>query len=202
MSNIDFVSLAKQCQETIKGKTTIPECGKYDKTFFISISDNNIVTHSIDPEILKNAKRCILIHRSEEKTYKKWYSRYYFQMIDENGCIHEEEIDDNFSMDIQQPTSSQDTKLSLYKDDTIIYSCYPPYEKEIAKFWKVYLKARECTTLKEAELLCQLIEKDNEILELQRENDGLQYARALVTMERDQYKTLLEEIRQLVSERK
>ena len=60
MSNIDFVELATFCANRAK-ETRSNWGGKYERTHYVSILDDNTVKYSMTPHVLRNAHQCILM---------------------------------------------------------------------------------------------------------------------------------------------
>ena len=59
--NIDYVELGTYCQNRYK-ESLDGSKNKYQKTWFVSINEDNSTLISTTPHILKNATKCILIH--------------------------------------------------------------------------------------------------------------------------------------------
>ena len=65
MSNIDFVELATFCANRAK-ETCSSWGGKYERTHYVSILEDNTVKYSMTPHVLRNAHQCILMHERSE----------------------------------------------------------------------------------------------------------------------------------------
>ena len=61
MENVNFIEIAKYCQEQSQIKHSTPR-NSYCNTLFVSIQKDNKTDCSCTPHILAKAKQCILIH--------------------------------------------------------------------------------------------------------------------------------------------
>lgn len=214
MSKVDFVELANYYQEEYKKLVDSRNDCSMLSTLYFSISENNEVKYSVHPSILIDAYKCILINRCRRKAETYWYDYYFFQIIDEFGCVHDDGfrdviflnrklyLDNGFELHIDQQKYGFQGSLWLAKDGYCIYECTPPYEREMAKLWEVYVNASKCKTAEEAKLMGELAKKDNEIFKLMKENENLTYAKKFLERERNMYVDLLDEIKELVSKNK
>jgi hypothetical protein len=79
-----------------------------------------------------------------------------------------------------------------------LYWCRPPFEDHIAKVWEIYSRLKDFSTEKEINLTAELIRKDEKILELEKQVEDFTFTNQLLKQERDQYKELLDEIKEMV----
>lgn len=61
MEKVNFIEIAKYCQEQSQIKHSTPR-NSYCNTLFVSIQKDNKTECSCTPHILAKAKQCILIH--------------------------------------------------------------------------------------------------------------------------------------------
>ena len=79
-----------------------------------------------------------------------------------------------------------------------MYTCYCPFETNLQRLWDAYGRFRKAKSDAEIELLDELIEKDEKILDLMREVEGFKFSNYILEKERNQYKKLLNEIKEMV----
>lgn len=197
MEGTELMELATYCQNRFREEHRVTN-ERYVGTLFVAISKENEVTTSTTPHILKNAEQCILIHEWSALAYTNWYSWYCVEYINKEGCAYTKRFDDDFTIHTVVSGSYSNQVLRLCYNDKELYSCQPPWERQIAKIWKLYLKLKEIESSKEKKLVAELFCKDETILELKKENESYIFANKLLEQERNQYKALLEEIKKMV----
>ena len=205
MNYVDFRELSNFCIGRYKERLD-SEYQKYVKTIYVSISDNNEVRCSTTPHILNNAYKCILIHVRSELAFTNWYTWYKVEYIDKEGCVTDGTLGNGFRLTSTYQGSYYNQKLNLLHDNnindtTLIYSVSAPFEEKMQKVWDVYLRARKSKSQSGLELMAELIEKDEQILELEGEIANLKFTNILVEKQKKQYKDLLKEIKELVKNR-
>ena len=83
-----------------------------------------------------------------------------------------------------------------------IYSCPAPFEDKMQKVWDLYLRVKKAKSNAEIELIEKMIEKDETILEQEKEIANLKFTNRLLEKQKKQYKILLDEIKELVKNRR
>ena len=68
----------------------------------------------------------------------------------------------------------------------------------MAKVWQLYSRVRGIESANEIKLIAELFKKDEKILELEKEIEDFRFSNRLLEQEREQYRDLLDEIRQIV----
>ena len=195
-SNIDFYDLALYCVEEYKNGLD-KERSKYIDTTFVSIDIDNNLKKSKTPHILRNAEKVLLIHKKTERACTNWYYWYEVKFIDSDGCVHVNSIDDDFELSIIASGNFASQYIRLETAKTRLYS--EPYDDSlIDKIWSLYLKCKECKTLNEMKLVSRLASQDENILSLKKELDSQNYSTMLIEKERDLYKSLLDDINQML----
>ena len=193
--NIDFIELAEYCRKEYEEKHTNSE-SSYEGTFYVAVSKDDEITVSTTPHILRDAHRCILIHKSEVLDGGCWCYHHKFEMIDEKGAVHNDLIDENCSITMIERYYKSEMTLNWHDSRIATFTeGKDSYKDAFPKFWKLYLKCRECSCEEEAILLGRLYEKDQKILELERENDSLKYAKKLLEMQKEENDILLRRIK-------
>lgn len=194
--NPDFVELAKYCQAEYKasldGKKDI-----YRKTLFFAIKDDNNILMSTTPHILVNAHKCILIHERSSLAFTNSYLWYKVQYINENGEVFDNRIDEEFELCIIAAGSYANQILELSADNTVYYSCSRPWEKCVGDVWNLYVRLKKVQTKTEREIISSMFVEDKKILEIEKENIDFDYKTQLLESERNLYKSILDEIKQL-----
>ena len=143
--------------------------------------------------ILRCAEQCILFHIGSYKNNNYWWSSYKFQFINNDGVVSDYRLDDKFELDANYTNGT-----SLYYKGNNIYSVPKPWENGIIKVWELYLRVKDLKTFEEIKLIIDLYRKDEKILELERQIEGFKFTNYLLEQERNQYKSLLDEIKQII----
>jgi hypothetical protein len=68
----------------------------------------------------------------------------------------------------------------------------------IQKVWELYTKIKDIPTESERNLVIDLFKKDEKILELEKKVEDFTFTNQLLKQERDQYKELLDKIKEMV----
>ena len=194
MTDINFIELAEYCQNRYKENHTSNEA-KYISTLFVAITKDGEIIPSETPHILRNAEKCILFHTSSyfNNYDNRWYTEYKFQFINNDGVVSNNPLDDKFELRVNYLRGT-----CLYYKENEIFSVPKPWENGIVKVWKLYLKIKDLKTYEEIILMTDLYRKDEKILELENQIEGFKFAKYLLEQERNQYKSLLDEIKQII----
>ena len=89
----------------------------------------------------------------------------------------------------------------LKHEDTELFSCKEPWEKHIAKVWKLYSRIKDVKSSKEIQLIANLFKQDDKILELEKEIENFKFEKHLLEQEKYQYKSLLDEVKQIIDKK-
>lgn len=199
MEKVDFIKLAEYCRDEFKEQHN-KQNNYYVSTLYVSISDDNVIT-SQTPHILENAQKCILIHTYSALVVSNFYHWYKVECIDSTGCVTAGYLDDEFRLSIAYFGNYNNQEISL-KDETQEYyrSNSGNWPIEIVKIWKLYSKLREVKTGSERKLIANLFEKDEAILDLEKQIEDVRFSKKLLEQERNQYKTLLDEIKGILND--
>lgn len=194
MTDINFIELAEYCQNRYKENNTSNEA-KYISTLFVAITKEGEIIPSETPHILRNAEKCILFHMSSHKGdyNNSWYTYFKFQFINNDGVVSDNRLDDKFEL-----RGNYLRGTCLYYKENEIFSVPKPWENGIVKVWELYLKIKDLKTYEEIILMTDLYRKDEKILELENQIEGFKFAKYLLEQERNQYKSLLDEIKQII----
>lgn len=194
MTDINFIELAEYCQNRYKENHTSNEV-KYISTLFVAITKDGEIIPSETPHILRNAEKCILFHTSSYLSNydNRWYTEFKFQFINNDGVVSNNPLDDKFELRVNYLRGT-----CLYYKENEIFSVPQPWENGIVKVWKLYLKIKDLKTYEEIILMTDLYRKDEKILELENQIEGFKFAKYLLEQERNQYKSLLDEIKQII----
>ena len=200
MDKIDFIELATFCVKRYKEANT-GTGQKYESTLYVAILEGNKTLCSTTPHILRNAEQCILIHQKSQVAISNWYSWYCVEYINSEGCVCGSVLENEFKLKIESwgSFSNQVMSLSYGNDNLNLYWCKAPFDKGIQKTWELYSKLKEIKNLSEIKLIADLFKKDEEILELEKKVEGLTFANQLLKQERDQYKDMLDDIKDLLN---
>ena len=180
----------------------------YEKTIYIAIQEGNNVKCLTDPCALENAKQCILVHMGRHSVYdygyKGWFNWIDVEYINEHGDPFEESLDKEFRLFVENHYS-YDRTLNPKSSDGIWYYCLPSWDNvaniqyNFQSVWNLYHELKKAETQKERSIIVQLYKKDEKILQQKKEIANFSYANALLEKERDMYKGLLDEIKNLLT---
>ena len=191
MDKIDFVELATFCSNRAKeGHTRWG--GKYERTHYVSILGDNTVTHSMTPHILRNTHQCLLMHERSEIPISNIYYWYEFEYINPEGCVLASDLENGFNL-ISYKRKQDVPYIELRYKENYLYS-----NLSIQKVWELYSKIKDIPSETEMKLIVDLFEKDEKIFELEKVIEDFSFSKHLLKQERDQYKELLDEIKQII----
>jgi predicted CopG family antitoxin len=88
--------------------------------------------------------------------------------------------------------------IQLQDEKRVLYNCFTPFETNLQHLWDAYCRLKKAKSDAEIDLINELIEKDEKILDLMREVEGFKFSNYILEKERNQYKKLLNEIRDIV----
>lgn len=191
MADIDFIELANYCQNRYKEKNTSDK-RRYGNTSYVAITKDDEVIHSATPHALKMAEQCILLHYASEITSSGSWNRYLTQFIDKNGIVYNNRFDENFELCLDYDS------LSLKYENCYIAKYPRTNENSIKKLWKLYSRVKDIKSSKEIFLIADLFQKDEKILELEKQIENFKFTNYLLDQERNQYKSLLDDIAKMV----
>ena len=198
MQEINFFELAELCVDTFKNEHNTGS-DRYVRTLYVSISEDNQVSCSITPHVLRNASKCILIHERSTCAATNYYSWYKVQYINGNGCVFDECFGDGYTLKTAIYGSYLNRKIEFRLNDMVLYSFWAPFEDKIAKIWELYQNVKDIKSEREVKMVADMFRKDERLFELGREIDGFKYENHILKLERDQYRDLLDEIKEMVN---
>lgn len=197
MDKIDFVELATFCVNRYK-ESHSTSSDSYAGTLYVAILEDNSVLCSRTPHVLKNAVKCLLIHQRSELAISNYYLWYNIEFIDDKGCVFDGNLGNGFKLEVSAWGQFSNQMMSLLYNQSSLYWCSPPFEDHITKVWEIYTRLKDIPTEKEINLIANLFRKDDEILELEKKVEDFTFTNQLLKQERDQYKELLDEIKEMV----
>ena len=201
---MNLIGIADECVLDMKQKY----CGDetqgpkmyYKDTSYIAILADDQLRYSTKHSILDGATRCLLIHHYVKKIRNE-YDGYYLEFIDKDGTVNLNRLDDDFKLCVVWVNNWSDLKLRLITNDNRIYCELPlkpmPVFLAVEKMWNLYIRLKEVKSIEERLLISQMYQKDEKILQQENEIEGFKFTNALLEKERDMYKGLLEDIKQL-----
>lgn len=207
-NNIDFIELASYCKNE-KSNSCNNKSTWYYRTFYAAIFDDDSIIVSTTPHILKNAKKCILVHEMSYLAVTLTYDCYSVQILNGNGVVTEKDLEDGFKIGITDGRFNYSPEMYIeYQDKRIFRTSYDfncknrwKWEKILPDVWKLYLRLKkECTNLHEMEMLCNIVKKDNEIVDLNEKLDQEKYKNQQKELQIQAYKSLLDEIKNMVEQ--
>lgn len=197
MDKTDFKGLASLCVQKYKDSLDNKR-ERYIDTLFVAITEKDDVLCSKIPSILEKASKCILIHQKKQLAVTNWYSWYKVDYIDENECVTDGNLGQGFKLSISWCNTFDNQMMRLYHGYHGLYACRRPWEDNMAKIWKLYSMTKKMETDKEIELTARLFRSDEKIVEMERKIANHELTNHLLEQERDQYKSLLDEIKEMV----
>lgn len=198
MDKIDFVELATYCANKYRESHNTSN-NSYAGTLYVAILEDNQVLCSRTPHVLKNAEKCILVHQRDQLAISNYYYWYNIEYIDENGCVSNGNLGNDFSIEVTAWGQYSNQIMSLDYNSSHLFWCRPPFEDHMPKVWELYTRLKDVTTEKEIKLIADLFRKDEKILELEKEIEDFKFTNHLLEQERNQYKELLDEIKEALN---
>ena len=197
MADIDFIELATHCQDKYKEKYT-PDKGWYIDTKFVAITKEGEVITSATPHALGMAEQCILLHFGKEITSSGSYFRGLSQFINKNGVVSNYWLDNRFKLilDYNYPQGYTIQLEYEYDGHATCLLTPEPWEKSIGKMWKLYSRLKDLDSFAKIKLVTDLFQKDEQILDLEKQIEDFKFMNYLLELERNQYKSLLDEIKE------
>jgi hypothetical protein len=197
MEKVNLFELATYCQNRFKEEHSTKE-DSYVKTLFVAITNEEDVIPSTTPHILKEAEQCILIHQRVLLDVYIYRSHYRVEFIDKYGVVHDQQLDNQFSLYTGLSSNNQTVMWLKYANKTI-YTCTIPWENSIEKMWQLYSKVKDVKSPTEIKLIAELFQKDEKILDLEKQIEDFKFTKQLLEQQRNQYKSLLDEVKELLA---
>lgn len=197
MTDIDFIELAIYCQNRYKEEHNSAK-DRYIKTLFVAITKEGDVLTSTTPHVLRNAEQCILIHERSELALTRHYLWYHVEFINRDGIVLDRRLDEQFTLYTGSCNEYSNQVMWLNYNNQTIYSCKRPWENSIGKVWKLYTRVKGLKSTEEIKLIASLFERDEKILELEKQIEDFKFTKHLLEQEKKQYKSLLDELKQII----
>ena len=200
MGKVDFIELAEFCTKRYKELNTSPR-DRYVGTLYVAILEDNQLKCSTTPHVLKDAVKCMMIHERSALAETLWHPYGLLEFIDSEGCVHDSNLGNDFNLTISRWEYDY-LKINLSYKDNRLYMCGKPFDKNIFKIWNLYTTIMNMTSVSEMRLIVDAFEKDERIVELKGQIEDVKFTNNLLERERDQYKDMLDEIKDLINSRK
>lgn len=198
MSNVDIYEIANYCIEQYKNSLS-HTTNKYEGTEFFAITEDNQVLYSTTPHILKNAVQAIMVHKYLYQYFQYWNPNYDIEYIDEMGRANKSGFGDGHGFYVIKDSYPLILHVRLSYDNQVLYECSNNFKKYVPMIWELYTRVKEEETVKEKMLIAELYKKDEQILKLEKKVENFEFTTHFLEQERDQYKELLDEIKQLIT---
>jgi hypothetical protein len=189
MGKVNFVELATYCTNRAK-EARSAWGGKYERTHYVCILEDNTVKYSMTPHVLRDAYQCILMHERSEIPISNLYYWYEFEYINPEGCVFASDSENDFDLISYKRKQSASFIQLRYKKNNTLYS-----NLNIQKVWELYSKIKDIPSETEMKLVVDLFRKDEKLFELEKQIQDFSFSNQLLKRERDQYKELLDEIK-------
>ena len=162
MEQIDFIELAEYC---VKKAKEVPSyvIKHYEKTLYVSISEDNSVKCSMTPHILRDAYQCILMHKMTDYN-DTWYE---IEFINENGCVKVSYLDDIFILSSER--TKRDKPLIILKEHWVNKVGVDEYHMlcssdDICKIWDIYSRIKDVSSKSEWKLIVEMFKSNEKIV--------------------------------------
>lgn len=208
-NEINFIELAKYCKDEKMASCGDTQRQWYHKTYYAAIFDDDSITVSTTPHILKNAKKCILIHDMSYLAVTQTYNCYSVQILNNDGVVTENDLGNDFGIGITSGRFNYAPEMYIdYQNKQLFRTRYDfngknwlGWGKILPDIWKLYLRLKnECANYHEMEMLCDIVKKDNEIVDLNEKLDQEKYRNQQKDLHIQAYKSFLNEIKNIVEQ--
>lgn len=162
----DFIELSRISLNNYRSSLD-SENDRYEKTLYVAISENNSVSCAYDPEILREAHQCILIHCKSSLSVTRWCNWYKGEFINHNGINLGGIIGNDCHFKIDWVGTWANKILTLYHRDDEIYTCRPPFEGHMQGLWDAYCNTLSRNTDEIENLRAELHQKEIRIVQLE-----------------------------------
>lgn len=208
-SIIDFIELAKDCKDEKKASCAEKEKKWYHCTFYAAIFNDDKLIVSATPHILRDAQKCILIHEMSYLAVTLTYSCDNVQILNSDGVVTNNDLGDGFKIGISRGSYNDPPKMYIDYQDKRLFSTNTDFNgnnkwdwsKILPDIWKLYLRLKkECVNVHEMKMLCDIVKKDNEIVDLNEKLDQEKYMNQQKDLQIQAYKSLLDEIKNMMEQ--
>ena len=193
MNMVNFEQIAESCVK--KYQEGLDKNVKHLQTLYVAISKDDDVTCSLTPSILKDAYRCILIHKCNSSVYPNVYRINY---ISEKGGVTNGFIDKDYYISVKPDLHVQPYSFYLILENSkydILFSFKIPFEDKLQKIWNIYCKVKDVKSKEELILLKKIIGNEKKQSEIKAELDSAYH---LLDELNNKYRKLLDDIKSLV----
>ena len=87
--------------------------------------------------------------------------------------------------------------LRYGKQTDLYWFSWPSEQEKLRKLWELYTKVKDINNAAEIELIAKLFRQDDRVFELTKEVEELKFSNMLLEQEKQQYKGLLDEIKEM-----
>lgn len=176
---------------------------KYKTTEYFLINREGKLLESETPDALQrdDVCQCIMIHEYAKLERTNSYSWYYVDFIDENNCVHRDKLDERFRLNVDYKDKFANQIIYLCAGNRIVYEHRWPCPERMSLIWELYQRSKLLQTDVEAQVLGKIAMQDESILKLESELSNVKLLNQLLQRERDQYKSMLDEIKELIQKK-
>ena len=191
---VNFEQIAESCVK--KYQEGLDKNVKHLQTLYVAISKDDDVTCSLTPSILKDAYRCILIHKCNSSVYPNVYRINY---ISEKGGVTNGFIDKEYYISIEPDFNVQQPfPFYLILNNSIYgisFTFKRPFEDKLQKIWNIYCKVKDAKSKEELILLKKIVGNEKKQSEIKADLDSAYH---LLDELNNKYRKLLDDIKSLV----
>lgn len=207
-TTLDFLELAAYCKQETEQKCSESDRKCRYEILYAAIFDDDSIKVSRTPHILKEAKCCILVHSWQQLAATIYYDTYFVQCINEEGEVLQDVLDSDYRIHINPSSYTRCASISLTRSSETIYQAKLWSNGELllpqrlVYVWNLYKRSKEeCKTLMESQLLGKLAKAEQSIQELNSKLTDSSIKEQLLEAETRQYRSLLDEIKNLVDKK-
>lgn len=204
MDDINFVNIAKEVVLEFKAEYDGKQnCDFVDYQLYISLLENGSIQTSTRPNVLNKGKECIIILTHSDLAVTNYYRWYVIKHIDENGNVHNGYNSNGWHIEISPWGQYSNQVISLSKDNQNLFSEHQgpwenPWDEPFHRLWDFFLLVNKCSSMNEVELIAENYELKEKISKQDEEICGLDFVRKKLEMERNNYRALLKEIKEII----
>lgn len=196
---INFVEIAENIVANFKENIAIPQERTYNNSpLFVSIDEDENIRVSFLPNVLSDAKECMIILVYNQKHTIAFYPHYQLFRIKEDGNVQKGYSKLGWEIMITGRYYTSPSQIILRKNNTDVFCKLWKGEESLYELWKVYKVCKDCTTAKEVELIVKNFKLEEELEALKGKNKELELLNKIADTTMEQYENVLEEIKIIV----
>ena len=201
---IDFVEIAKNVVLEFKAEyDNQKDCDFVGYQLYVSIMEDGSIQTSTRPNVLSKGKECLIILTHSDLAVTNYYRWYVIKYIDENGNVHNGYFSNGWHIEITSWGQFSNQILSLSKDNESLFSesqapWENPWDEPFHRLWDFYQLVSQCSSMEEVKFIADNYELKEKIKKQNEEISALDFVKKKLEMERDQYRSLFKEMKEMI----